>query len=110
MRTNEQKFTIGRSGERDIILADDSGSRLHAELLYSETGQMLLTDCHSFNGTQLIRNGKEKSIHQELLSKDDIVMFGDIKMTVKELIDAVPEKVNPPDADLIDIPYPNPSL
>ena len=50
-----RKITIGRSTECDLVLADISVSRLHAELELLENSRLLLTDCHSSQGTFLIR-------------------------------------------------------
>ncbi len=104
MKRKELKFTIGRSNECNIILADDSVSRLHAELIFLKDGNLFITDCHSMNGTTLIRNGKEKSIRQEFLSLNDTLQFGDIVMTVKELSDAIPEKIKSFDSALMPDP------
>jgi len=89
----EKKFTIGRSRKCDIILADDSVSRVHAELICLKDGGLFVTDCHSINGTVLIKNGREKSIGQEFLSKDDVLQLGDVRMSVRELLDAIPGKL-----------------
>ncbi len=89
----ENKFTIGRSRKCDIVLADDSVSRVHAELICLKDGGLFVTDCHSINGTVLIKNGREKSIGQEFLSKDDVLQFGDVRMSVRELLDAIPGKL-----------------
>ena len=101
MKRKELKFTIGRSKECDIVLADDSVSRLHAELIYLKDGNLFITDCHSKNGTTLVRNGKKESVRQEFLSLNDTLQFGDITMTVKELSDAIPKKFKSFDLALI---------
>lgn len=89
----ENKFTIGRSRKCDIVLADDSVSRVHAELICLKDGALFVTDCHSRNGTALIRNSREKAVRQEFLSKDDILRFGDVEMPVRELSEAVSGKL-----------------
>ena len=104
MKRKELKFTIGRSKECDIVLADDSVSRLHAELIFLKDGNLFITDCHSMNGTTLIRNGKEKSIRQEFLSFNDTLQFGDIIMTAKELSEAIPKKIKSFDSALMSGP------
>lgn len=104
MKKKELKFTIGRSTECDIVLADDSVSRLHAELIYLKDGNLFITDCHSMNGITLIRNGKKKSIRQEFLSLNDTLQFGDITMTAKELSEAIPKKIKSFDSALMPDP------
>ena len=51
----EQRFTIGRDRGCDIPIADESVSRLHAQLTFTEGQQIFLTDCQSSNGTFLFR-------------------------------------------------------
>ena len=89
MKRKENKFSIGRGCECDIVFADDSVSRLHAELTFLKNGKLLLTDCKSHNGTYLIFNGKEKPIHQELVSPLDTIQFGDVKIKMKELLESL---------------------
>lgn len=85
----ERKFTIGRARTCDIVLADDSVSRQHAELTFLPEGKLLLTDCRSSHGTALLTPNGAQPIRQELLSPLDNVQFGDIRMPVKELLEAI---------------------
>jgi len=89
LKAKEKKFSIGRGRECDIVFADDSVSRHHAELTFLKDGKLLLTDCKSHNGTYIIYSGKEKQIRQELISPFDKVQFGDIKIDVKELLESL---------------------
>ncbi len=88
-REKERKFRIGRARDCDIVLADESVSRYHAELSYIEDGKLLLTDRHSVNGTALVSNGRETSVHRTLVSPTESVRFGDVVLTVKELLEAI---------------------
>lgn len=89
MRQKEKKFSVGRGRECDIVFADDSVSRHHAEITFLENGKLLLTDCKSRNGTFLVQAGKEKSVRQVLISPMDTVQFGDVKIKVKELLESI---------------------
>lgn len=89
MKPKEKTFSIGRARDCDVVLADDSVSRCHAELTLLKDGKLLLTDCNSSNGTYIIHSGREKKIHQELVSPIDMVQFGDVKISVKELLESI---------------------
>jgi pSer/pThr/pTyr-binding forkhead associated (FHA) protein len=91
----EHKFTIGRARECDIVLADDTVGRYHAELLYAEEGKFFISDCQSTNGTWLRREGrgKEVKIHQENIFPNDVLRFGKIIISVNELLDVVKQKI-----------------
>ena len=83
-----RKITIGRSTDCDLVLADISVSRLHAELELIENGRLLLTDCHSSQGTFLIRAGHEEKVKQQTVSKHDLLRFGKITIPVSEILAA----------------------
>ena len=44
-------YVLGRSPHADIVLADPSVARRHAELVVTDDGRMFLTDCGSDNGS-----------------------------------------------------------
>ena len=86
----ERKYSIGRAPTCDIVLADESVSRVHAELVFLADGKLLITDCRSTQGTVLIRlGGAQISVRQELVSPLDTLRFGTITMPVKELLRAL---------------------
>ena len=92
----ERKYTIGRSPTCDIVLADDSVSRIHAELVFLEDGKLLVTDCRSTQGISLMPHGGQvRAIRQELVSPLDTLRFGDVSMPVKELLQAIHLKYPP---------------
>jgi len=84
----EQKFTIGKSPECDIVLANTTVSRRHAELIYIDDGKLLLTDCRSRNGTWLQKEGSksETRVSQAFISPSDILRFGKQEISVKDLM------------------------
>ena len=92
----ERKYTIGRSPDCDIVLADDSVSRVHAELAFLEDGKLLVTDCHSTQGTSLLPCGGElRPIRQALVLPLDTLRFGSVALPVKELLQAIRLKYPP---------------
>jgi len=96
MTHTDRKYTIGRSPTCDIVLADESVSRVHAELAFLEDGKLLVTDCRSTQGTSLMNHGGEvRAIRQELVSPLDTLCFGTVSMPVKELLQAIHLKYPP---------------
>lgn len=99
----ERKCTIGRALTCDIVLADDSVSRIHAELAFLEDGKLLVSDCRSTQGTFLMhQGGVARAIKQELVSVRDTLRFGNVSMPVKELLQAIhlkhpPAALRPPE-------------
>ncbi len=89
MNKKERVFRIGRARDCDIVLADESVSRYHAELSYLADGKLFLTDCHSANGTSLVDGRRQTPVRQTLLSPTETVRFGDVAMSVKELLEAI---------------------
>jgi len=87
---DKEKITIGRDPSCGVVVADDSISRIHAEMIVLEGGRLFLTDRNSTNGTWIVRNGKEIVVRQEYVYKGDVVRFGDVQMSASELADALP--------------------
>ena len=89
MKTQKTRFTIGRERTCDVPIADDSVSRLHAELSVLEGGKYFLTDCHSSNGTTLLRDGTPKRITQETVYITDRVQFGNVVLSISDIVDSI---------------------
>ncbi|MCW5982336.1 MAG: FHA domain-containing protein [Bryobacteraceae bacterium] len=104
----QQKFTIGRDRNCDVPIADDSVSRLHAEIVLSEGSRILLTDCRSSNGTFLIRNGKKETVQQAYVAPGDTLQFGGVTMPVADLLDAIRNRQKRPEAAAAGKPTPAP--
>jgi predicted component of type VI protein secretion system len=85
----EHTYSIGRSPDCDVVLADQSVSRKHAELVVLDGGQLFLVDCQSTHGTTLMHGGTTRPVRQEFLEPDAVVTFGDVAMPVRDLLDAV---------------------
>ncbi len=89
MSEKERKFSIGRRRDCDIVLADDSVSRVHAQLTFLKGGKLLLTDCKSTHGTFVIQNGEKKEVRQELISPLEKIQLGDVAVSVKEILESI---------------------
>lgn len=92
----KNRFTIGRERNCDIPIADESVSRLHAELTVLEGGKLFLTDCHSSNGTTLLRDGTPRRISQEMVLPTDRVQFGDIVLAMADIVNSLRGRIEPP--------------
>jgi hypothetical protein len=89
---NPPRFSIGRAPECDLVIADASVSRRHAELVFLDGGRLYLVDCRSTHGTRLSHGGKVRDVRQEFVEPGAIVTFGDVSMPVGDLLDALRAK------------------
>jgi hypothetical protein len=90
--SSQQTFSIGRAPECDVVIADPSVSRRHAELLVLEDGGLFLVDCQSTGGTKVTQRGTTREIRQELVDTDATVHFGDVSMPIGDLLEALRAK------------------
>lgn len=97
MAGSAQKIRIGRDAGCDLVLADRSVSRRHADLMISSSGELEVLDMDSSGGTFLLRDGKEVSISRARLKPTDKVRFGEYEISVKELLARI-EKLAPHEA------------
>ena len=84
-------FVIGRSPDADIVLADASVGRQHAELVITDDGRFHLTDCGGGDGTWravAVRAGQEvwERTRQSFVAAGQPLRFGSIRVTVHELL------------------------
>ncbi|HLH38063.1 MAG TPA: FHA domain-containing protein [Bryobacteraceae bacterium] len=84
-----RRFTIGRERSCDVAVADDSVSRIHAEIWLNEDGSLMLADRGSSNGTFLIRAGQNFPLTHAIVMAADQVRLGSVTLSVAELIDAI---------------------
>lgn len=89
---SKTKYTIGRDRNADIPIADESVSRLHAELSILDGGRLFLTDCRSSNGTRILRGSQTTTISQETLRPTDRVQFGNVILPVSDLLETIERK------------------
>jgi hypothetical protein len=86
---SERRFVIGRDAACDVVLADESVSRRHAELLVFDDGMLFFTDCASSRGSTLTRDGSTRPLHQEVLMPRDRLTLGELSLTSEELLELV---------------------
>jgi predicted component of type VI protein secretion system len=84
-------FVIGRSPDADIVLADASVARQHAELVITDDGRFHLTDCGDGDGTWravAMREGQEvwERTRQSFVAAGQPLRFGSTRVTVQELL------------------------
>jgi predicted component of type VI protein secretion system len=88
-----RRFTIGRERSCDVAIADDSVSRVHAEIWLNDDGSLMVADRGSSNGTILIRSGqvlsKLTTASNAIVMPADQVRFGNVTLSVADLIAAV---------------------
>lgn len=75
-------------------VADESVSRVHAEIWLNEDGSLMLADRGSSNGTILIRGGQAFPLTNAIVMASDQIRMGSVTLPVAELIGAV-EARNP---------------
>lgn len=83
-------FRIGRSRRNDVVIADKTVSRAHAELVATEDGKYHLTDCRSTGGTYRSKNGAWVSIRQAFVAPDEPILLGAYRTTARALAGALP--------------------
>ena len=91
-RGSAARYTIGRDKDCDVPIADESVSRIHAELTVLEGGKLLLADRASSNGTSILHGGAARRIDRTYVSPADRVQFGSVVLSVGELIEAIQAK------------------
>ena len=84
-------FIIGRSPDADIVLADESVARQHAELVVTDDGRYHLTDCGGDGGTwrSLARRGGEdiwERTRQSFVAATQPLRFGQCRTTAREML------------------------
>jgi hypothetical protein len=89
---NHQRFSIGRAPECDLVIADASVSRRHAELVLLDGGQVYLVDCQSTHGTRLSHGGQVRVVRQDFVEPGAVLQFGDVSMPVGDVLDALRAK------------------
>jgi hypothetical protein len=72
--TPRNVFTLGRVAENDIVVADYSVSKWHAEIIMKQGSMFYITDCGSTNGTIVSGKAVAKGARTRLKVGDEIVM------------------------------------
>jgi predicted component of type VI protein secretion system len=79
-------YLIGRNPDCDIVLADATISRKHAELVEGGDGRLYLTDRESAAGTWTRRTGEWTSLRQAFVEPEEPIMLGRYATTAKALL------------------------
>jgi len=79
-------YRIGRGSDVDIQIDDASISRIHAELIATESGSYYLTDCESSNGSFVWRNSVWMPIKQDFIGPTEHIALGSYQTTATQLI------------------------
>ena len=78
-----RRLNVGRASDNDLTLNDTSVSKIHAALLMTAEGTLLVADTGSTNGTYL--NGRRISYGESRLIEDgDVVGFGDVEVRLRK--------------------------
>ena len=78
-----RRLNVGRAADNELSLNDKSVSKIHAALLMTAEGTLLVADTGSTNGTYL--NGRRISYGESRLIEDgDVVGFGDVEVRLRK--------------------------
>jgi hypothetical protein len=78
-----KRLNVGRAADNELTLNDASVSKIHAALLMTTEGALLVADTGSTNGTYL--NGRRISYGESRLIEDgDVVGFGDVEVRLRK--------------------------
>lgn len=82
-RPGGRRLNVGRAADNELSLNDKSVSKIHAALLMTAEGTLLVADTGSTNGTYL--NGRRISYGESRLIEDgDVVGFGDVEVRLRK--------------------------
>ncbi len=89
-----RRLRVGRGLGVDVVLAESSISRFHAELSFTlgSTGsprrveRYMVKDCDSSNGTFVFRSGRWLRISQEVVEPDERLRLGDYETSAEALL------------------------
>ncbi len=77
LKAGNAPVTIGRAQDNNVVLDDNSVSKVHAALSIDSVGRIILADCGSTNGTFI--NGRPVNARDEA-RPGDLLKFGDVTM------------------------------
>jgi hypothetical protein len=78
-----KRLNVGRASDNELTLNDASVSKIHAALLMTAEGTLLVADTGSTNGTYL--NGRRIASGESRLIEDgDVVGFGDVEVRLRK--------------------------
>ena len=92
MRSSISTYVIGRSAQADIVIGDETVSRLHAELVQGRDRTWYLADRGSTGGTFLWNAGKWNPVKQDFIHPGDRLRFGAFECRVEDLLRRIPQE------------------
>ena len=101
-------LSVGRDPKCDLVLADTSVSRAHADLVVFEDGRLFVRDVGSQNGTTIVRNGARRRCTAQFVEAGDSVVFGDLELPLETLREMAATPVAALPSSVRDAPSPAP--
>ena len=83
-----KRYSIGRDENNDVVLADPSVSRQHAEIIDTGNGTYKLVDSGSSNGTWSMGDNGWARVTTAELEADALVRIGDHFTSITALLSA----------------------
>jgi hypothetical protein len=78
-----RRLNVGRAADNELSLNDASVSKIHAALLMTGEGTLLVADTGSTNGTYI--NGRRIAYGESRLIEDgDVIGFGDVEVRLRK--------------------------
>lgn len=82
-RPGGRRLNVGRASDNELTLSDASVSKIHAALLMTAEGSLLVADTGSTNGTYL--NGRRIAYGESRVIEDgDVIGFGDVEVRLRK--------------------------
>ena len=78
-----RRLNVGRASDNELMLNDQSVSKIHAALLMTTEGSLLVADTGSSNGTYI--NGRRISYGESrVIEEGDVVGFGNVEVRLRK--------------------------
>jgi hypothetical protein len=78
-----KRLNVGRASDNELTLNDGSVSKIHAALLMTAEGSLLVADTGSTNGTYI--NGRRIAYGESRVIEDgDVIGFGDVEVRLRK--------------------------
>jgi hypothetical protein len=78
-----KRLNVGRASDNELTLNDGSVSKIHAALLMTAEGTLLVADTGSTNGTYI--NGRRIAYGESrLIEEGDVIGFGDVEVRLRK--------------------------
>ena len=88
--TPGRSISVGRAGSNELVIDDNSVSKIHASVSADESGELLIADTGSTNGTFL--NGERIAYGKAIkIDAADKIMFGTVPVTFERVEPSEPE-------------------